>query len=507
MKKTVIYLIIITIISKIIGFGRDITLSYFYGVSYIADAYLISTTIPLTIFAFLGVGIATTYIPLYSKIENDQGIAEANKFTDNLVSLMLVISTIIIFFVVVFTEPIVKIFASGFENDVLNLAVSLTRISVWGVYFTGLVFIYKSYLQIKNNFIITGLISVPSNIIIVVSIVVSSYYGNIALGIGSIFAVLSQVLILAPSLIKAGYQYKPYLNLRSNQLRRMVKLALPASLGVSVDQINVLVDRTIASNLIVGGIAALNYSNRLVYFVQGLFVSSIATVFYPQISKIVSSSDSIALKNKICQSITGMNFLIAPSTVGLMILAKPITELLFARGAFELQAVNLTSLALFYYSLGIVGIGLREILSRVFYAMQDTKTPIINSSIGMGLNIVLNIILSKYLGLSGLALATSISATFTTVLLFISLRKKIGPFGMKQISISFLKILFASLVMGGLAKLSFNYLTASLSQNLSLLIAIGVGAVSYFVIIYFMKIEDVDVIVGAIKKKLGRGAA
>jgi len=139
--------------------------------------------------------------------------------------------------------------------------------------------------------------------------------------------------------------------------------------------------------------------------------------------------------------------------------------------------------------------------------MQDTKTPMINAATGMIVNIFLNILLSKYMGLSGLALATSIAATFTTVLLFISLRKKIGPFGMKQISISFLKILFASLVMGGLAKLSFNYLTSSLSQNLSLLIAIGVGAASYFVIIYFMKIEDVDVIVGVIKNRLGRDAA
>jgi putative peptidoglycan lipid II flippase len=135
------------------------------------------------------------------------------------------------------------------------------------------------------------------------------------------------------------------------------------------------------------------------------------------------------------------------------------------------------------------------------------RTPMKNASIGMALNIVLNVLLSFFWGIGGLALATSISAILTSILMFISLRKKIGPFGMKQISISFLKILFASLVMGGLAKMSFNYLTASLSQNLSLLLAIGVGAVSYFVIIYFMKIEDVDVIVGAIKKKLGRGAA
>ena len=167
----------------------------------------------------------------------------------------------------------------------------------------------------------------------------------------------------------------------------------------------------------------------------------------------------------------------------------------------------MTSQALFYYSIGMIWVGYREVLSRAFYSFQNTSIPMINSALGVIANIILNVILSKYLGVGGLALATSIAAIFTTVLLFISLRKKIGPFGMKQISISFLKILFASSLMGGLAKLSFNYLTASLSQNSSLLIAIGVGVVSYFVIIYFMKIEDVDVIVGAIKKKFGRDSA
>jgi len=199
--------------------------------------------------------------------------------------------------------------------------------------------------------------------------------------------------------------------------------------------------------------------------------------------------------------------MIIPITIGSMLFAHQIVDLVFGRGAFDFNAISMTASALFFYSLGMMGFGLREVISRVFYASQDTKTPMVNAGVGMVVNIILNVILSRYLGIGGLALATSIAAIFTTVLLFISLRKKIGPFGMKQISISFLKILFASLVMGGLAKLSFNYLTASLSQNLSLLIAIGVGAVSYFVIIYFMKIEDVDVIVGAIKKKLGRGAA
>jgi putative peptidoglycan lipid II flippase len=208
-------------------------------------------------------------------------------------------------------------------------------------------------------------------------------------------------------------------------------------------------------------------------------------------------------KNIIKESTVGVSIMTLPITIGTLLFSEQLISVLYGRGAFDDTAIKITSQALFYYSIGIIGFGFRDILTKVFYSLQETKIPMINAALGMLLNIVLNIILSRYLGIGGLALATSIAATFTTVLLFTSLHKKIGPFGMKQISISFLKILFASSVMGGLAKLSFNYLAASLSQNLSLLMAIGVGVVSYFVIISFMKIEDVDVIVGAIKKKLG----
>ncbi|HHX60054.1 MAG TPA: murein biosynthesis integral membrane protein MurJ, partial [Epulopiscium sp.] len=148
------------------------------------------------------------------------------------------------------------------------------------------------------------------------------------------------------------------------------------------------------------------------------------------------------------------------------------------------------------------GFGLTEVLSRAFYSLQDTKTPAINAAIAVVMNIILNIILSKYMGIGGLALATSISAIFCTVLLFISLRKKIGAFGIKDITISFVKIVGASLVMGVIAKLSFNALVGSIGQNLSLVVSIGIGAMVYFVMIYFMRIEEVDVLVEMLRERL-----
>lgn len=146
--------------------------------------------------------------------------------------------------------------------------------------------------------------------------------------------------------------------------------------------------------------------------------------------------------------------------------------------------------------------GLKKVLSRAFYSLQDAKTPMINSAIAMVMNIVLNIILSKFLGIGGLALSTSISAIICSVLLFISLRKKICSFGMKHITISFIKILCASLGMSVFAKVSYDALLNSIDVNLSLIIVIGTGTLSYFIIIYFMKIEKVDTIVNAIKRKI-----
>ncbi len=358
----------------------------------------------------------------------------------------------------------------------------------------------------KNNFIVPAIIGIPLNVVSMVAIILSSKTSYSLLPIGILIATASQLLLLIPFAIQKGFSHKLKLNRFDENLKAMIYIAIPVIIGVSVNQINILVDRTIASQIAIGGISALNYANRLNLFIQSIFVISITTVIYPTISKLALENNYLGLKKTVGKAISGISVFVVPSAIGAMIFAKPVIMLLFGRGAFDTNAIAMTSSALTFYSIGIIGFGLREVLSRTFYSMADTKTPMINAAIGMILNIILNIILSRYLGIGGLALATSIAAMFTTALMFISLRKKIGPFGMKQISISFLKILFASLIMGLLAKLSFNNLTSAISQNLSLIIAIAVGAVSYFAIIYFMKIEDVDVIVGAIKKKkLGRG--
>ena len=502
MKRTALLVMIITILSKIFGFGREIALSYVYGASAITDAYLVSQTVPYVIFSIISAGIVTGFIPLYSRILNEQGQLVAHKYTNNLSSALLFLASIIVAIVLLFTQPIVKIFASGFNGETLELAIRFTRISVFGIYFSAFIKIFASFLQIHENYIIPALLGFPMNLLTIASLLISKKISLYVLAIGGVLATASQLLLLIPFVRKTGYKYQPVLNLKDEYIKTMIIIALPVIAGQSVNQINVLVDKTLASGIAVGGISALNYASRLNDFVQGLFVASISTVLYPMISKMAAEDNMNGLKASISEAISVINLLVIPATIGAMIFSKEIVTLLFGRGAFTPEAIDMTGGALFYYSIGMIAFGLREILSRAFYALQDTKTPMINATIAVVINIILNLVLSKYLGIGGLALATSIAAIVGTLLLFITLRRKIGGFGLKEITKSFIKICVASILMGFIALGSFNFFSQNIRQNLALILAIGIGALAYAILIYFMRIPEVDRSIEVMKKKV-----
>lgn len=488
MKKTVVIIMGLSIATKLLGFIRETVLAYFYGASNISDAFLISLTIPDTLFEFIGIGLVTSFIPIYCDIKKGAKPGMRNYYMNNVTNFLLLLCTSITILVWAFTPQIVRIFAYGFTEETLALGVNFTRITVLGIFFRGVTYIFKGHLQIYNNYIVPELVGVFFSLVMILSIVFSHQYCITILAIGFVLAKTVEFIFVIPFAYKRGYRYKVFLNLHDENLKRMIYLALPGIMGISIDQLNTLIDRTIASKISVGGISALNYAFMLDMFIIGVFVLPIATVLYPKISKMAADGNIKGFKKVLANAINSISLLVIPATIGAVIFAEPIVKLLFGRGAFDGQAVSMTYNALIFYSVGMIGFGLREIFSRAFYSMQDTKTPMINAAIAMAMNIILNIILSKYMGIGGLALATSISAIFCMLLLLISLRKKIGPFEIGKISITFLKILYASLIMGIIAKFSFKYLTTALGESLSLAAAVGIGAVNYFSIIYLMKI-------------------
>lgn len=501
MKKTAFLIMLIAILSKFVGFFRELTLAYFYGASYISDAFLIAITIPITILAFISTSIDTAYIPLYNKILANRGEKEAYLFTNNLLNISALIGLLISIITFVYAENIVPIFASGFDEETLALAVRFTRISVISIPFTISQAIISSLLRIKGIQLLPAMVAIPMNISMIFAIIISSRGYLSLLGWGILIASANQLLFFLPSLFKSGFKYSAVLNVKDLNILKLLMLSTPIIIGVAVDDLNKIIDRTIASNLAEGAITSLNYANMVIGIIYGVFILSIAIAIYPKMSEYASQNQLESLKSLITSSITGVIILVIPSIVGYMIFSDQIISLMFDRGAFDTTALLMTSEALFFYSLGILGVGLRELLARPFYAMQDTKTPVINGMLGITLNIILNIILSRILGIGGLALATSISANFTALLLLVNLRKKIGAFGIKKMGISLLKILSASTLMGVISKLVFSYLEMYFIQNVALLVSVAVSLVVYIVLLYFLKIDDIDIISLAIKSK------
>ncbi len=507
--KATIGLMIATIIAKVLGFGRELVLASSYGASMYSDVYLTAMNIPVVIFATIGGALGTTFIPMYFEVNNNLGEKKALSYTNNVFNIVIIMCIVLAILGFIFTEQLVKVFAIGFEGKTLKIAIDFTRITIIGIVFTGLSYVMTAYLQIKNNFAVPGFISVPKNIIIIISIILSVKYNPYIMIWGTLLGLASEFLFQLPFAIKSGYKYQPYINIKDKYIKKMSLLIGPVLIGVAVNQVNAMVDRTLASTLVEGSISALNYANKLNGFVIALFITSIGAVIYPMLSRLSSEDNKEKFTSSVVQSINSVILLVIPISVVAMVLATPIVKLLFQRGEFDARATSMTSIALIMYSIGMVAFGLRDILGKVFYALQDTKTPMINGAIAMIMNIVLNIILVKYLQLAGLALATSISAIICIFLLFGSLKKKMGYFGQDKIIKTMIKSVISAAVMGIVTHFAYDMISNLLGvgfvkEAISLVVSIGIGAITYAILVVVLKVDEVNVVTTMMKKKLNK---
>ena len=224
------------------------------------------------------------------------------------------------------------------------------------------------------------------------------------------------------------------------------------------------------------------------------------------LSSAFSRNEDDLVKDIFKQGVNIILIITIPATIGIMLLAKPMVFLFFQRGAFDDLATTMTSGALVFYAIGLVGASLRLMLNKVFYSFQDTRTPMINGAIAVGLNVVLNLILIKSMQHRGLALATSISTTISTAILFISLRKKLGHIGLGNMAATFIKTLVSALVMGGVVYLLYFKLGALLPdvkivQMIMLLVSVAVGAIVYFILCLLFRIKEMKLLVRSIIRR------
>lgn len=506
--KATLGIMIVTMLSKVLGLGREMVLGAYYSVGDYSQIYLMSMNIVSTLFTIIASAVVTTFIPLYLENYNLGQDEQGNNFTNNIINIVVIICMAIIILGLIFTNQLVNVFAPGYEGEKFLMTVKFTRIMLLGGLFISLSRIMSSFLQAKEKFTVSSMSGIPFNIIIIISIILSAKYNIYILPIGGLLAMMSQYIFQLVFAHKNGYKYKKILHINDEYVKRMVLLLGPVLIGVVFNQLNTIIDKSIATTIGDGsGVSALTYANRLNGFVMGLFITSIASVIYPILSNYSSSDNKEGFNRSIVKSVNGVLLLVIPVSVGAIVLSKPIVRILFQRGAFDETATNMTSIALIFYSFGMVAFGLKDILGKVFYSLQDTKTPVINGIISVIINIILNIILSRVMGYAGLAFATSISTTICIFLLFNSLKKRIGDFGQSKIVSVTLKSLLSAIIMGVFVYFTYGFISSILSSGfvgyfVSLAISVLVGIIVYGISIILLRVEEVSIVTDIINKKI-----
>ena len=511
--RATVLLMIVTIVSKILGLFRDSVLASAYGTGKYAAVYSTANSISTILFAVIGTALATSLIPLYNKLASEDSTERAMGFLNSVVNLVVIVCLSIAGLGIIFAGPLVKVFAPGYQGDVYTLYVQYTRILLPSIVFVGLANIFTSYLQIKKRYVIPGFIGMPYSIIIIVSIYLSLKTSPMVLVIGTLIAISAKALFQLPFVYKEGYRYRPKINLKDPVMKDMMILILPVVIGVGANQINSIVDKSLASLLGTEVVASFSYAIKLYEFVQALFITSILAVIYPRLSSMIVSDRMDSFLNSLKKTMNVIIVALVPIIVGCIVLSRQIVEVLFQRNAFTSKDTTMTASILWIYVIGILAFALRDVLTRGFYSMEDSKTPMINSIISIVFNISLNLILVKPLGYKGLAIATAVSAYIGLLLFNRSMRKKIEGYSSRDNYIVFVKSLFAALIMGLGVKLVYGIVASSLVGGLlfkliALASAVGVGVIVYALIMHFLRVEEYEMIFdmffGVVKKKVKR---
>ena len=493
--KTSVFIVMAgTLLSKVLGLIREVLLAQKYGTGYISDSFILSLNIPTVIISAVATAILTNYIPLFSKAEKESE-ERAAKFNGNLLVIFFIISTLLIILFMIFTKPIVKIFAVGFDDEGLTYLINISRITIFCMYFIILAHIFKGYLEYKGKFLGTSLYGILMNVGMISGIIFSSTEKYQILGLGVLLGYILAFIALFILSRKNKFTVKFNLNLKDDYLKELVVLTIPILLNDVVWQINGIVDKSISSTIGEGYISAINYSHYIVDMVTSVFATSVVTVFFPNVIKLFREKGIKAVKEKTNLILKLIVFVSIPCTILISTYSREIVRLLFYRGAFDENSLQITSVAVSVYALAIVFVSMKTILFKVFYALQDTKSPTKSAIISIILNIILSLILVKPLGYIGIIIGTVVSSFVSTFLLIKMFNKHHEPLLDKALWINILKIVIASAIMLGIILIA-NYFTADLfvmneliSEILKAIIGGITGGIAYLIALVVMKYD------------------
>lgn len=488
-------------LSRILGMLRDRVIAAKFGTSADIDAYFAAFRVPDFIYNLVIVGaFSTAFVPIFTAFLAKNSHQEAFRVVNTIINLTLIVLFVILG-LVFFLVPSLSFLLGNFSVDQKKLTIDLTRILLLSPLFFGLSNVFSGVLNSYKKFFVYSLAPIIYNLgIIGGAFFLAERFGIYGVAYGVVVGALGHFLIQVPSVFKLGYRYRLTIKIEEG-VKKIGILMLPRIVGLGMTQLNLLFTTIIASYLASGSITIYNFANNLQSFPLGIFGISFAFSIFPFLAETAAKNDFVNFKDHLAKTFGRIVYFLLPLTALMWLLREQIVRLILGSGYFTWEATRNTAETLGYFTFSLLASALIALLARAFYALQNTKTPVVISVFCMVVNISLSLFLGHKIGVIGLALAFSISTILQFVILFFALRQEINGFISAKLQQRILKLFLFSLLILILGKTGL-YLTnllldlkTFLGVFLETALVIMIGAGLYFVLtLYFKDPEAIYVI-------------
>ncbi len=476
--RTIGIMAVITFCAKLMGLLRENLIVGVYGRSYASDVLNTATQIPLLFFDMtLGVAILSTFVPVFNRYLERESKERAMEFANNFMTVVVSFATISAIIGMIFAKQIVHAMVPGYDAVKVDETAKLLRIVFPSIIFTAAAYTSVGILQSFGEFNIPAIISVVSNLIMILYLIFAgNKFGLVGVIISMLLAWAAQLAVQIPHLVKYGYRYRPHLNLSDEGIYDAVKLAIPVLISSWVQPLCTVINMAFSSSMGDGAVTALNLANKIYIIMVGVFAYAITNFIFPRLSRLSAGENNLGFAETTRTSLGWAIFIIAYISAMFVALSQAVIKVVFEYGAFTANDTQVTATALFWYSFGMVGYAICETLNKSFYAIRDGKTPMYTSIFGIAVNLASAFICVRLIemGIGGLALASAISSlAMAPVLLLMINRRKPGT-----VTFLFVKNLLKIAVAAVLSSITAGFIYSVIPDSDGILITLVNAAIS-----------------------------
>jgi putative peptidoglycan lipid II flippase len=502
--------------SRILGLVREQVFAGLFGAGYAYDSFVVAFRIPNLLRDLFGEGaLSAAFVTVFSAYDTNRSKEDTWRLASNVLTFFLIFLSIITLLGIVFAGSLVSLLAPDFSLIAGKTALTekLTQIMLPFLVFISLSAVVMGILNTKGRFFVPAIASSFFNLGSLIGgtslAFILPHFGQpaiVGMAVGTLIGGLLQLGIQIPSLRGTGFRYRPTLDLSDPGLIRILKLMIPATIGLSATQINIFISTNFAASCAEGSVSWLYYAFRLVQLPIGVFGVALSIAMLPVLARQAAQKNITEMKKTMVSSLTMVFALTLPATAGLIILSEPIIRLIFEHGAFTAKDTLATAQTLALYSIGLFAYAANKILVPAFYAIDKTRYPVIASFLAIVTNIIIiNLTIDRY---QHLAIAFSTSCTMLINFLFLMtvLYIKLNGFALADLGKGLLKIIIATLALAGLLWYALPYFTlwlhsSVLHQSSSLLVLILAATFLYYLILHIFKLTEINILTEMIKGK------